>query len=729
MICVYGPDCTDFSGNGICVVTPSSCEVTETLNGEYELKLEHALDAQGKWQGLAEGNIIRAPVPAAMTPRVSLVPQTPSSGMVYRVSTQRDPLRLRSGTGTSYKILGKYKKGTEVIVLAQTTSGWYEVSCPDGKHGYMSASYMTYVRTLPAPQQAGKEVIEARQLRDQPFRIYRVVPDLTKITVYARHVFYDLMDNMIMSYKPGKNETGAAVALGISRNCMSDHDFTFYSDLTSTVEDAAFVNVNPIDAILGDEGFIAKYGGELARDWFDVFLVERVGSDTDVQIREGKNLTGVSYDIDLTDVSTRIMPTGQEKDGEVLYLPEVYIDSPLIDRYPFPKWLHLEVSGAKEVTKGDERKTKAECYAAMRKAADAFANGCDLPTVTLKMDFINCADTEEYRQYAALQNVFLGDAVRVIARKIGVSVSMRATQYTYNCLTRRYTQLTLGTVADTLEGSTISAKQIPSGSISGAKLAVNSVGTGQLQSGSVGSLQVQLAAIQTAHVEDAAVTRAKIGEAAIGSAQIEDAAIGTAKIQDAAVVRPKIAEGAIGSAQIDDAAITRAKIGEAAIGTAQIEDGVITSAKIGASEIQEANIHDAAITTAKIADGAIKNAHIDDAAISTAKIQDAAITNAKIGGAAVGTANIQDLRDQRAGVRTVCTGITAREVQAAAERYRTGSPIGHGGADRRCHDYSKRDSFRDNHRRQNRCSDHRGLQHQGRGHYHQPCVGGLRPDA
>ena len=236
MICVYGPECIDFSTNGIGVVTPTSCTVTETLNGEYELQLEHALDSQGKWLRLVEGNIVRAPVPAAMTPQVKLAPQTSASGMVYKVSTRRDPLRLRSGTGTKYKILGKYKKGTEVIVLAKTTSSWYEVSCPDGKHGYMSASYLTYVRTLPAPKQAAKEVVEARQLRDQPFRIYRVVPDLNKVTVYARHVFYDLMDNMIKSYAPGKNDTAAAVVQGISGHCLSEHDFTFYSDMTSKAE-------------------------------------------------------------------------------------------------------------------------------------------------------------------------------------------------------------------------------------------------------------------------------------------------------------------------------------------------------------------------------------------------------------------------------------------------------------------------------------------------------------
>ena len=35
------------------------------------------------------------------------------------------------------------------------------------------------------------------------------------------------------------------------------------------------------------------------------------------------------------------------------------------------------------------------------------------------VDFINCADTEEYREYGFLQNIYLGDAVRVIAPRIG----------------------------------------------------------------------------------------------------------------------------------------------------------------------------------------------------------------------------------------------------------------------------------------------------------------------
>ena len=57
MICIYPADCTDFSTNGNGTLSPQSAEVTETLNGEYELTLVHPIDEAGKWQRLVEGCI------------------------------------------------------------------------------------------------------------------------------------------------------------------------------------------------------------------------------------------------------------------------------------------------------------------------------------------------------------------------------------------------------------------------------------------------------------------------------------------------------------------------------------------------------------------------------------------------------------------------------------------------------------------------------------------------
>ena len=638
-----------------------SCTVTETLNGEWELTLVHDIDERGKWTRLSEGCILRAPVPAAMTPSVDLVTQQYQTStydvQIYKITTRSGPLHLRSGTGTNYKILGKYKKGREVIVLNKTTSSWYEVTAPDGKHGYMASQYLTFQRTETQTVQSNvgfrNQVIEARQLRDQPFRIYRVVPELDKITVYARHIFYDLLDNMIQSLKPSPSAVGASVVQSLSGACLSSHDFSFYSDLTSTAEDVEWENVNPVVAMLGENGLVSKYGAELARDWYDVFLVRRVGNDTDVSIRERKNLTGISYDVDETDVVTRIMPTGEDADGNVLYLPELYIDSPNIGAYTHPKWIHLSVSEAKEVTDGDEPKSKSQCYAEMRKAAQAeFDADCDLPTVTLKVDFVNCSDAEEYKQYAALTDIFLGDSVRVIARRIGVEVSMRMTQYTYDCLTKKYTSVTLGTAADTLEGSMISSRQLPSGVISGSKLAINSVGAGQLQSGSVGSLQVKMAAIQTAHIQDAAITKAKIAEATIGelnamaitaiSAKIQELAAKNITTDELYAALATIAVAQITAANIEKANINWADIGELAAQIATIAQAQITTANINNANIDWASIANLNAEIAKIAKAQITAANIESAAIDWAAIQDLNAAVAKIALAQLTTANINN---------------------------------------------------------------------------------------
>ena len=661
MICVYPADCTDFSGNGLGTVTPMSCTVTETLNGEWELTLVHDIDERGKWTRLSEGCILRAPVPAAMTPSVDLVTQQYQTStydvQIYKITTKSGPLHLRSGTGTNYKILGKYKKGREVIVLNKTTSSWYEVTAPDGKHGYMASQYLTFQRTETQTVQTNvgfrNQVIESRQLRDQPFRIYRVVPELDKVTVYARHIFYDLLDNMVKSLKPSPSAVGASVVQSLSGACLSSHDFSFYSDLTSTAEDVEWENVNPVEAMLGENGLVSKYGAELARDWYDVFLVRRVGNDTDVSIREKKNLTGISYDVDETDVVTRIMPTGEDADGNILYLPELYIDSPNLNAYTHPKWIHLSVSEAREVTDGDEPKSKAQCYAEMRKAAQAeFDAGCDLPTVTLKVDFVNCSDAEEYKQYAALTDIFLGDSVRVVARRIGVEVSMRMTQYTYDCLTRKYTSVTLGTAADTLEGSMISSRQLPSGVISGSKLAINSVGAGQLQSSSVGSLQVKMAAIQTAHIQDAAITKAKIAEATIGELNATAITAISAKIQELAAKNittdelyaalATIAVAQITAANIEKANINWADIGELAAQIATIAQAQITTANINNANIDWASIANLNAEIAKIAKAQITAANIESAAIDWAAIKDLNAAVAKIALAQLTTANINN---------------------------------------------------------------------------------------
>lgn len=504
MIRIYESDCKDFSKNGLGPLAPSSCTVSETLNGTWELTLEHPLDDAGKWQRLQEERIIVAPVPAAPTPRVGLVHQDNIGhyykNEIYSINTKRDPLRLRSGPGFDYAIIDHIDIGMEVIVTDTVTDEdggeWCEVIGPYGEHGFQYKSYLKKERTEEGATSSGSvyatgTVVESRLLRDQPFRIYRVVPsdaDSAKVTVYARHLYYDLMDNMIQQYRPVPDEAGATVAESLLAKCLSAHGFRMYSDLTTTASDVDLSNLNPVSAMLEDGGMTANYAAELARDWYDVFMVKRVGYDKDVTIRRGKNLKGITYDADITNVVTRIMPTGEDKNGNVLYLPEVYIASPRESEYVHPKWYRLEVADAAESDATDDEAavTKEDVYQKLREAAQKeFDNGCDLATLTLTVDFVNCADTEEYKQYRFLQNIYIGDSVRVINSRIGVDTRIRMTDYTFNCLTLQYDAMTLGTLASTPDNILITGKQLGNGIVTGNKIALSSVSTGKLVNGSV----------------------------------------------------------------------------------------------------------------------------------------------------------------------------------------------------------------------------------------------------
>lgn len=616
MITIYEATATDFGGHGLGTLAPESCLVSETLNGEYEVTLIHPIDEAGKFKRLQENRILRVPVPAGKTPRMAMSAQQQTSTEIYKVTTGGMRLYLRSKPTTESKGLGLYKPNTEVVLIAKTNAQWYEVTTPDGKHGYMYAANLTYVRTETTGAAAEEAIKEPTTLRDQPFRIYRIVPTLTNITVYARHIFYDLMDNMVSSYAPDANTTGAAALTGLMAAALSAQDFTFYSDLDTTAEGVEITDKNPAEAILGDGGLIENYGGELARDWWDVYLAKRAGEETGIQIREGKNLTGITYSVDYTNVTTRIMPRGEDKDGKPLYLPEKYIDSENISAYPTIKWALMDVKDAKEKTKGDDRRTKEECYALMRQAAqDAYDAGDDLPDVTLNVSFIDCAETEEYSQYRNLQGIHLGDTVKVIAKRVGVSVAMRMTQYTYNCLTRQYEAMTLGTIDDGIEGNMISPRSIGSGSISGRMIKLGSIGTGALQDGAVNSLKIALAAISYAHIDEAAINKLSVNAVTAIRADIRQLVAGQITTDQLYVDLAAIAVAQITAANIEKANIDWAEIKNL---TAAIAD--IANANIGTAKIDWAKIYDLTADTAIISEGVGGKLYIARLAVTEANM-------------------------------------------------------------------------------------------------------------
>lgn len=278
---------------------------------------------------------------------------------------------------------------------------------------------------------------------DQLFRIKHVKPNFDTITIYGEHISYDLADNFLEDVFP-QNLNGSACLDWILSHTLDSHNFNSFSDI-QTVSSARYVRKNPIEAIVGDleNSFVNLWGGELERNNYTIKMLNRRGNDKGYKIRYRKNLTGLDFTIDNSNIVTKIMPQGYNG----LFLPEKYIDSPLINNYPHKKVKVIEFSDVKVKENADEEEgfaTAEEAYQELRRLCNLkySEENIDKPTVNLKVDFVDLSQTTEYQDYTFLESVSMGDTIRVELDYTQVEV--RVIKTTYDALLHRYTKLELG---------------------------------------------------------------------------------------------------------------------------------------------------------------------------------------------------------------------------------------------------------------------------------------------
>jgi phage minor structural protein len=61
LILIYESTETDFDNLGLGALVPTSCLITEELNGQYSLAMSHPIDEDGKWEKIQQNRIIKAP--------------------------------------------------------------------------------------------------------------------------------------------------------------------------------------------------------------------------------------------------------------------------------------------------------------------------------------------------------------------------------------------------------------------------------------------------------------------------------------------------------------------------------------------------------------------------------------------------------------------------------------------------------------------------------------------
>ena len=99
-------------------------------------------------------------------------------------------------------------------------------------------------------------------------------------------------------------------------------------------------------------------------------------------------------------------------------------------------------------SKFESQPTAAQVEAAARTYMQS--NQVNLPTQTIKVNFIRLQDSEEYAEYAALLDCKLCDTVRVIFPRYNMDGKFKIVKTVYNSLTERYEEMELGALSTTL---------------------------------------------------------------------------------------------------------------------------------------------------------------------------------------------------------------------------------------------------------------------------------------
>lgn len=351
MIQIYSPGNTDYGKNGDMPIFPTKAEISATLNGTWQLNLEHTIDKAGRWKYIQEDAVVKLP--------------SFNGDQLFRI---RDKKKASSGiTATA-----------EPIFMDSMYDCFLEDVRPTAKNGQEALDIMT----APNAKYSGKS-------------------NITKRTT----AYYE--------YK------------------------------------------NLIEAINGDDdnSFINRWGGEILFNNFEITINERVGGDYGVTLQYGKNIqkNGITESVDMTSIVTRIYPkayNGYKLSGSG------YVDSPVINSYPIIKVATItfeDVKMAEDAQEDDEENgvticsTQAELDTALRKKCnEQFSAGIDKPSVNITADMVLLQNTRQYKNYAVLEQVSLGDTIHCRHTKLGITTDARVISMKYDAIKQKVTYVELG---------------------------------------------------------------------------------------------------------------------------------------------------------------------------------------------------------------------------------------------------------------------------------------------
>lgn len=406
----------------------------------------------------------------------------------------------------------------------------------------------------------------------QAFRVYNIVKNINgHYHIYANHVSYQLVYITTMPFSVALAQNACATTLAaLKSNAVGSCPFTFSTDVTTANSFKLAAPCSIRKALGGMQGSVLdQFKGELKWDNYTVSLLKNRGVTTPtVTLRYGKNIIDLQQEENIANTITGIVPYWTDSEGgDLVTLTEKVVEISTASSYPYKRTIPYDFS-----SNFDSKPTELQ----LRTAAQAYVNSnqVGVPKVSIKLSFVNLADTEE-KDIMPLQSVNLCDNITVQFEKLGINTTAEIVKVVYDVLAERYNSIEIGDLRSTLY-STISGNMED---IEG----ITSVTKDMIKNNNAG-IQGDI----TQAISDAESYADGVGTATLGDAKTYADGVGTSTLGSAKTYADGVGSSTLGSAKTYADGVGSSTLGSAKTYADGVGSSTLGSAKTYADGVEQA---------------------------------------------------------------------------------------------------------------------------------------------
>ena len=308
----------------------------------------------------------------------------------------------------------------------------------------------------------------------QAFRIYSISKPINgQIEINARHISYDMSGYPVSPFE--SHSLAQSFIMLKSESPVANIPFTFWTDKTNE-QGMSTEKPYAMRTLLGGVkgSVLDTYGGEWEFDNFVAKLHQHRGSNDNVTIRYGKNLTDFKQEENCAETYTAVYPYWftDEVDTEggqdpadippkLVQLTDKLVEVTSIEEYEDYIYDHVKVLVLDTSEHFKERPTEEQLLAYTQQYIRD--NDIGTPKVSIDLSFITLEKAKEYETIQIAEQIELCDTVNVYFPKMNIYATAKCIKTKYDVLKDRYESISLGTpkveVSDTIAETIATVKE------------------------------------------------------------------------------------------------------------------------------------------------------------------------------------------------------------------------------------------------------------------------------